>query len=189
MIAVFLGAALVNNLVLSRFLGVCPLLGTSRSIKTALGMSMAVMFVMVLSSAITFWVYNSLLVSFGLEYMYTIVFILIIASLVQAVEMFIKKKSQALHKALGVYLPLITTNCAVLGVAVLNIRQEGFTLLYAVIHGFGGAVGFSLALVLFASIREKVEGGEIPAPFRGFPIALVAAGLMSVVFLGFRGML
>ncbi|MCL2703999.1 MAG: electron transport complex subunit RsxA [Defluviitaleaceae bacterium] len=186
---VFVSAVLVNNFVLSRFLGICPFLGVSRKLETAVGMGLAVTFVMALSSAVTYIVYYGLLVRYELEYLYNIAFILIIASLVQLVEMFLKRSSPSLYKALGVYLPLITTNCAVLGVAVINIREEGFTLFHAVINGIGGAAGFTLALILFAGIRERIEFNSIPKAFRGFPIALIAAGLMSVVFLGFRGIL
>jgi electron transport complex protein RnfA len=170
-------------------LGVCPFLGVSKTLKTALGMGAAVTFVMVMSSAVTFVLYHAIFVVYQLEYLYIIAFILVIASLVQLVEMFIKKASRGLYKNLGVYLPLITTNCAVLGVAVLNIRQEGFTLLHAVVNAASAAAGFTLALVLFTCIRERIEHNDVPAAFRGFPIALISAGLMSVAFLGFRGIL
>ena len=186
---VFLGAVLVNNFVMSRFLGICPFLGVSKRLETAAGMGLAVTFVMALSSAVTYIVYYRLLVPFQLEYLYNIAFILIIASLVQLVEMFLKKSSPSLYRALGVYLPLITTNCAVLGVAVINIREEGFTLFHAVVNGTGGAAGFTLAIVLFAGIRERIEFCNIPKAFRGFPIALITAGLMSIAFMGFQGIL
>ena len=188
-LVIFFGAVFVNNFVMNRFLGICPLLGTSRKVETAFGMGMAVTFVMALSSAVTFTAYNYILVPMGLEYLYIVAFILIIASLVQLVEMFVKKSSPGLYRALGVYLPLITTNCAVLGAAVINIREEGFTLFDAIIQGTGAAIGFTLVIVLFAGIRERLELSNIPKPFQGFPIALIAAGLMSLAFLGFQGMM
>lgn len=186
---IFFGGVFVNNFVMSRFLGTCPFLGVSKKIETAAGMGIAVTFVMALASAVTFVVYKYLLVPFDIEYLYNIAFILIIASLVQLVEMFIKKSSPSLYNALGVYLPLITTNCAVLGVTVLNIREEGFNLLHAVVNGVAGALGFMLAIVLFAGIRERMEYSDIPKPFRDFPIALISTGLMAIAFLGFQGML
>jgi len=186
---IFLSAVLVNNFVLSRFLGICPFLGVSKRLETAVGMGLAVTFVMAFSSAVTFIVYHHLLIPYNLEYLYNIAFILLIASLVQLVEMFLKKFSPSLYRALGVYLPLITTNCAVLGVAVININEEGYTLFQSIINGIGGAVGFTLAIVLFACIREKLEFNNIPNAFKGFPIALITAGLMSIAFMGFGGML
>jgi electron transport complex protein RnfA len=185
---VFVSAVLVNNFVLNRFLGICPFLGVSRRVETALGMGLAVTFVMALASAATWIVYYTLLFPFDLEYLYNIAFILIIAALVQLVEMFIKKSSPTLYQALGIYLPLITTNCAVLGVAVLN-KESGYGFLTSVVNGVGAALGFGLAIVLFASIRERLERAEIPKPFRGFPIALITAGLMSIAFLGFSGLI
>lgn len=186
---IFLGAVLVNNFIFARFLGICPFLGVSRKLETAVGMGLAVTFVMGLASAVTFIVYHSLLVPLDLQYLYTIAFIAIIAGLVQLVEMFLKKSSPSLYQSLGVFLPLITTNCAVLGVAVINIREEGFTLLHAIVNGIGGAVGFTLAIALFAGIRERIEFNSIPKAFQGLPIALVTAGLMSIAFLGFQGLL
>ncbi len=188
LILVFISAALVNNFVLSRFLGICPFLGVSKKTETALGMGMAVTFVMALASAATYFVYYFVLVPMELEFLYTIAFILIIASLVQFVEMFIKKSSPTLYQALGVFLPLITTNCAVLGVAVININNE-YGFITSVVHAVGAAVGFTIAIVLFAGIRERMEHCDIPKAFRGLPITLIAAGLMSVAFLGFSGLI
>lgn len=186
---VFISAVLVNNFVLSRFLGICPFLGVSKKIETAVGMGMAVTFVMTLASAATFVVYNFVLAKMEITYLYNIAFILIIAFLVQLVEMYMKKASPTLYQALGIYLPLITTNCAVLGVTVLN--KENFTtdFLTSVVHGAGAAIGFTLAIVLFAGIREKMEHNNVPASFLGFPIALITAGLMSIAFLGFSGLI
>lgn len=188
-ILIFMSAVLVNNFVLSRFLGICPFLGVSKKVETAFGMGIAVTFVMALSSAATFVVYNFVLVPLNITYLYNIAFILIIASLVQLVEMYMKKSSPTLYQALGIYLPLITTNCAVLGVTVLN--KENFTnsFLLSVVHGTGAAIGFLLAIVLFAGIREKTERSNVPVSFLGFPIALVTAGLMSIAFLGFTGLI
>lgn len=187
-ILVFLAAVFVNNFVMSQFLGICPFLGVSKKIETALGMGVAVIFVMALASAVTSIVYTQLLVRFEIEYLYNIAFILIIAALVQLVEMFLKKSSPSLYSALGVYLPLITTNCAVLGVTVLNM-QNGYGFFMSVINGVGGAVGFCLSIVLFAGIRERIEHNSIPKAFQGFPIALMAAGLMSIAFFGFTGLI
>jgi len=185
---IFISAVLVNNFVLNRFLGICPFLGVSKRVETALGMGLAVTFVMTLASAVTFIVDHFILKPLDLEYLYNVAFILIIAALVQFVEMFIKKSSPTLYQALGIYLPLITTNCAVLGVTVLN-RVEQYSFIVSVIHGVGAAMGFTLAIVLFASIRERIEFNDIPEAFRGFPIALVTAGLMSIAFFGFIGMI
>ncbi|MDR1532455.1 MAG: electron transport complex subunit RsxA [Clostridiales bacterium] len=185
---IFISAVLVNNFVLNRFLGICPFLGVSKKVETAIGMGMAVTFVMALASAVTYVVNNFILIPLNLDYLYNIAFILIIAALVQFVEMFIKKSSPALYQALGIYLPLITTNCAVLGVTVLN-RSNGYNFIVSVVHGVGAALGFTLAIVLFASIRERYERNHIPKAFQGFPIALVTAGLMSIAFLGFTGMI
>jgi len=185
---VFIGAALVNNFIMARFLGICPFLGVSKRVETAAGMGLAVTFVIALASAATYMLYHYLLVPLKIEYMYNIAFILVIAALVQLVEMFMKKSSPTLHEALGVYLPLITTNCAVLGVTVINIT-ENYNLILSVANGVGGALGFTLVIVLFAGIRERLEYSNIPKAFRGFPIALVTAGLMSVAFLGFQGLL
>jgi len=178
----------VQNFITSRFLGCCPFLGVSKKIETAIGMGVAVTFVMALASAITYVIQYAVLNPMGLAYLQTIAFILVIAALVQFVEMVIHKSSPSLYEALGVYLPLITTNCAVLGVAVLNI-QEGYNFIETVFNGVAGALGFTLAIVLFAGIREQLEISDIPKSLEGFPIALVAAGLMSIAFLGFSGML
>ncbi|MBC8537808.1 electron transport complex subunit RsxA [Christensenellaceae bacterium NSJ-63] len=185
---ILLSSILVNNFVMSRFLGCCPFLGVSKKINTALGMGAAVTFVMSLASVITYLVQYFVLEPLGVAYLQTIAFILVIAALVQLVEMVIQKMSPSLYKALGVYLPLITTNCAVLGVAILNINEH-YNLLESLVNGFGGAVGFTLAIVLFAGIREKLEYSDIPQPLQGFPIALITAGLMSIAFLGFQGMI
>ena len=185
---IFIAAVLVNNFVMSRFLGICPFLGVSKKIETAAGMGIAVTFVIALSSAVTHIVYHTLLVRFGLEYLYSIAFILIIASLVQFVEMFMKKASPKLYRALGVYLPLITTNCAVLGVTVLNV-EANYDFISAVVNGTGAAIGFTLAIILFAGIRERTAKNNIPEAFKNFPIALITAGLMSIAFLGFAGLI
>lgn len=184
----FLGAIFVNNFIFSKFLGICPFLGVSKKVETAAGMGVAVIFVITLASAATWVVYNLVLVKLGLEYLYNIAFILIIASLVQFVEMFIKKSSPSLYQALGVYLPLITTNCAVLGVAVLNMDNK-YDFIQSIVNGVGAAIGFTLAIVLFAGVRERIAPNNIPKAFQGFPIALITAGLMSIAFLGFSGML
>lgn len=184
-----MSAVLVNNFVLSRFLGICPFLGVSKKVETALGMGIAVTFVMALASAATFIVYNFLLVPLKITYLYNIAFILIIACLVQLVEMYMKKSSPTLYQALGIYLPLITTNCAVLGVTVLNMENYTTDFLMSVVHGTGAAIGFMLAIVLFAGIREKMERNNVPPVFTGFPIALITAGLMSIAFLGFTGLI
>ncbi len=188
LLTIFLGAAFVNNFVLSRFLGICPFLGVSKKIETALGMGLAVTFVMVLASAVTFMAYNYILVPLDLIYLYNIAFILIIASLVQLVEMFIKKSSPTLYQSLGIFLPLITTNCAVLGVTVLN-KDANYTFIQSVVNGLGAAVGFTIAIVLFAGIRERIVRNDVPKSFRGFPIALISASLMAIAFLGFSGLL
>ncbi len=188
LLAIFLGAAFVNNFVLSKFLGICPFLGVSKKVETALGMGIAVTFVMTLASAVTFMVYNYILVPMDIIYLYNIAFILVIASLVQLVEMFIKKSSPTLYQSLGIFLPLITTNCAVLGVTVLN-KDAGYNFIESVVNGFGGAVGFTIAIVLFAGIRERIVKNDVPKSFRGFPIALISAGLMAIAFLGFSGLL
>ncbi|MBS6340294.1 MAG: electron transport complex subunit RsxA [Eubacterium limosum] len=178
----------VQNFILSKFLGICPFLGVSKQIETAVGMGIAVTFVMAMASAITYVVQYAILDPLGLGYLQTIAFILVIAALVQLVEMIIQKTSPSLYQALGVYLPLITTNCAVLGVALLNI-QYNYNFIETVFNGIAGALGFTLAIVLFAGIRERLELSDIPKPFEGFPIALVTAGLMAIAFLGFSGML
>ena len=179
-------AALVNNFVLSQFLGICPFLGVSKKVETAAGMGGAVLFVITISSAITSVLYNFLLVPNNLQYLNTIVFILVIAALVQFVEMVLKKVMPSLYKSLGVYLPLITTNCAVLGVALLSVQNE-YTILESVVNGVGASIGFFLAIVLMAGIREKLENSNIPEAFKGTPIVLITAGLMAIAFCGFGG--
>ncbi|MGI6538637.1 MAG: electron transport complex subunit RsxA [Caldicoprobacterales bacterium] len=185
---ILLSSILVNNFIMSRFLGICPFLGVSKRVSTAIGMGAAVTFVMALASVITYLAYYFILEPLEMQYMQTLAFILIIATLVQFVEMVIQKISPSLYQALGVYLPLITTNCAVLGVAILNI-EEGYDLFQTLVNGIGGALGFTLAIVLFAGIRERLELSDIPEPFKGFPIAMITAGLMSVAFLGFQGLI
>lgn len=185
-ISVIIAALFTENFVLVKFLGCCPFLGVSKKTETAMGMGMAVTFVMALASACTWAVNAFLLEPFSLEYLQTIVFILIIAGLVQFVEMFVRKSMPSLYSALGIYLPLITTNCAVLGVALLNV-QNGYGFLLSIVYGTFAALGFSLAIVLFSGIREFIEEKEVPAPFRGFPIALITAGLMAIAFTGFSG--
>ncbi|MBT9134621.1 MAG: Electron transport complex subunit RsxA [Firmicutes bacterium] len=185
---IFFSAILINNFVLIRFLGICPFLGISQKIETAVGMSLAVIFVMTVASLATWTVQTYLLLPYDLVYLRTIVFILVIAVLVQFVEMVIQKSSPTLYQALGVYLPLITTNCAVLGVTILNLN-EAYNLIEALVHGFAAAVGFGLAIVVFAGIRERLELAEIPEALQGFPIALIIAGLLSISFFGFQGLL
>ncbi|MGL4606898.1 MAG: electron transport complex subunit RsxA [Eubacteriaceae bacterium] len=187
LIFILISAIFVNNFVLSRFLGICPFLGVSKQVETATGMGVAVTFVMALASAITFVVQYSILDPLNLGYLQTIVFILVIATLVQLVEMIIQKMSPSLYQALGVYLPLITTNCAVLGVALLNIQYK-YNFIETIFHGVGAALGFTLAIVLFAGIRERLEISAVPKSLEGFPIALLTAGLMAIAFLGFSGM-
>ncbi|MDD3277447.1 MAG: electron transport complex subunit RsxA [Lachnospiraceae bacterium] len=182
-----IGAAMVNNVVLSQFLGLCPFLGVSKKMDTAAGMGGAVVFVLTLSSLCTSLIYRYLLIPIGMEYLQTIVFILVIAALVQLVEMFLKKMIPALYRALGVYLPLITTNCAVLGVAIINVQKE-YTVLQGVVNGFATAVGFTIAIVLMAGLREKMEHNDIPKAFQGMPIVLLTAMLMSIAFTGFSGL-
>lgn len=181
-----LGAILVENFIFSRFMGICPFMGVSEKPDTAIGMGFAVMFVMTLSSAATSLVYDYLLVRFELEFLSTIVFIVIIASLVQFIEMFLKKLVPSLYSALGIYLPLITTNCAVLGAALLNV-EEGRGFVESVVFGFAAAVGFTLALVIFAGVRARMKYTNTPKSFRGSPIALIAAGLIAMAFAGFSG--
>ena len=186
-LTILLSSILVNNFIMSRFLGCCPFLGVSKKIDSAIGMGLAVTFVMAIASAFTWIIQHAILDPLNIGYLQTIAFILVIAALVQLVEMFIKKISPSLYKSLGVYLPLITTNCAVLGVAVLNIT-EAYNLLESVINGIGGALGFTLSIVLFAGIREKIELANIAPNFECFPIALVSTCLMSVAFMGFSGL-
>ena len=186
LLSISLGAILVNNFILVQFLGICPFMGVSKKMDTAVGMGFAVIFVMGLSSALCYPV-NQLLVKLDLEFMQTVAFILVIAALVQFIEMFLKKSIPTLYEALGVYLPLITTNCAVLGVVQLNV-QEGYNFIESVVYGITGGVGFLLAIVLFASIRERLEFAKPPKAFEGFPIALITAGLMALSFMGFSGL-
>lgn len=182
--AVVIGAIFVNNVVLSQFLGICPFLGVSSKVDTSLGMGMAVTFVMALSSIVTWALQRYILVPFGIEYMQTIVFILVIAALVQMVEIVLKKVSPSLYQALGIFLPLITTNCAVLGVAIIAVQKD-FDLLTSVIYSVSIAIGFAIALVLFAGIRERLETEDVPQAMRGVPIALITAGLLAMAFMGF----
>ena len=188
LLIIAVGSALVNNVVLSQFLGLSPFLGVSKKIETAAGMGGAVVFVITIASFITGAIYQFILHPAGFEYLQTIVFILVIAALVQLVEMFLKKTMPALYKSLGVYLPLITTNCAVLGVALLNV-QNNYGILEGTVNGFATAVGFTISIVLMAGLREKIEYNDIPKPFRGMPIVLLTAGLMSIAFFGFSGMI
>ena len=187
LLAITLGAVLSNNFIFSQFLGICPFLGVSKKVDTAVGMGFAVTFVMGLASAITWLVNTFILIPFDLGYMQTVAFILVIASLVQFIEMFLQKSMPSLYTALGVYLPLITTNCAVLGVALLNI-QNNYNFISSVVYGITGGLGFLLAIVLFASIRERLVFADYPKSFEGFPIALVTAGLMALAFMGFSGL-
>ena len=185
--AVVIGAIFVNNVVLSQFLGICPFLGVSSKVDTSLGMGMAVTFVMALSSIVTWALQRYILVPFGIEYMQTIVFILVIAALVQMVEIVLKKVSPSLYQALGIFLPLITTNCAVLGVAIAMIQKE-YTLLQGVVFNVSTALGFGLALVIFAGLRERIEFEEAPKAFQGVPIALITASILAMAFMGFTGL-
>lgn len=185
-ILIFISAIFVNNIVLSQFLGICPFLGVSKKIQTSLGMGMAVAFVLTVATVVTFLLQKCVLDPLGLQYLQTIAFILIIASLVQMVEIILKKVSPALYQSLGIFLPLITTNCAVLGVAILVIQKD-FTLIESIVYAFSTAIGFALALVLFAGIREQLAYVNIPKGMRGMPIVLVAAGLLSLAFMGFSG--
>ena len=180
-------AIFVENVIFAKFLGICPFLGVSKKTDTAVGMGMAVTFVMAISSALTYLAYTYLLVPFNIEYLQTITFILIIASLVQLVEMAIQKLSPALYEALGIYLPLITTNCAVLGAAILNI-QNGYDFIGSIIYGASVALGFTLAIVLFSGVRERLNDSDIPSFMKGTPIALVSAGLIAMAFLGFQNL-
>ena len=187
LVLLFLSIVLVNNVITSQFLGICPFLGVSKKVDTAVGMGVAVTFVLTLASVITYFI-QMLLVKTGTEYLQTIAFILVIASIVQFVEMVIKKMSPSLYQALGVFLPLITTNCAVLGLAIVNI-DKGYNLIETIINGCGAGIGFTLAIVIFAGIRERLELSDIPEAFKGFPITLISAGLMSIAFLGFTGLI
>ena len=187
-IALALGAILIENFIFSQFLGICPFMGVSKKVDTALGMGVAVIFVMTVASIFCYIVNEFLLVPLNLEFMQTVAYILVIASLVQFVEMFLQKMIPSLYQALGIYLPLITTNCAVLGVALLN-TQNGYNFLGSVVYGFTGGIGFLVAIVLFASVRERMDStSECPKAFEGFPIALIAAGLIALAFMGFSGL-
>ena len=187
LLAITLGAVLANNFIFSQFLGICPFLGVSKKVDTAVGMGLAVTFVMGLASAVCFAVNNFVLIPLGLGYMQTVAFILVIAALVQFIEMFLQKSMPSLYTALGVYLPLITTNCAVLGVVLLNV-QNNYNFISSVVYGITGGIGFLVAIVLFASIREKLVFADYPKAFEGFPIALITGGLMALAFMGFSGL-
>ena len=183
-----IGSALVNNVVLSQFLGLCPFLGVSKKVETSAGMGAAVIFVITIASAVTSLVYTGILVNLHLEYLQTIVFILVIAALVQFVEMFLKKSMPSLYEALGVYLPLITTNCAVLGVALTNVTKS-YNFVQSVVNGIGISVGFTIAIVMLAGVREKIEHNDVPYSFQGSPIVLITSGLMAIAFFGFSGLI
>ena len=187
LLGILLSAILTENFILVKFYGICPFMGVSKKTDTAIGMGMAVTFVMAIAAAACWAVNELILVNLGLEYMQTVAFILVIAAIVQVVEMFLKKAVPALYKALGVYLPLITTNCAVLGVALVNV-QQGYDFLQSVLNGAAGGVGFTVAIVLFASIRERTDRSDCPESFKGFPLALIAAGLLALAFMGFSGL-
>ena len=187
LILIIVTAALINNVVLSQFLGICSFLGVSKQMKASASLGLAVIFVITIASAVASLLYDFVLKPLGLDFMKTIVFILVIAALVQIVEMFLKKTSPAIYKALGIYLPLITTNCAVLGVALTNV-QDGYNFIESVLSGFGTAVGYTIAIVLLASIRTRIREEDIPAPLRGAPIVLISAALMSIAFMGFSGL-
>ena len=188
LLILLIGSSLVSNVVLSQFLGLCPFLGVSKKVKTAASMGVAVIFVITLASAVAGLIYKFILVPLGIEYLQTIVFILVIAALVQFVEMFLKKNSQGLYQALGVYLPLITTNCAVLGVALTNVQKE-YGILTGIVNGFGTALGFTIAIIILAGIREKTAYNDVPESFKGMPMVLLTAGLMAIAFCGFSGLL
>ncbi len=184
---IIIGTVLVNNIVLVQFLGLCPFMGVSRQLDGAIGMGLATTFVLTLASILSYLIHHYLLVPFEVQYLRTLAFILIIASVVQGIEMVLRQTSPLLHQVLGVYLPLITSNCAVLGVALLNI-QRGHSLIESALFGFSAALGFTLVMVLFASIRERLAGADVPEPFQGPAIALITAGLMAVAFMGFTGL-
>lgn len=188
LLIILIGSSLVSNVVLSQFLGLCPFLGVSKKTNTAAGMGVAVIFVITLASAVAGLMYKFILVPLHIEYLQTICFILVIAALVQFVEMFLKKAIPSLYEALGVYLPLITTNCAVLGVALTNVQKE-YGILTGVVNGFATAVGFTISIIILAGIREKIEHNDVPESFKGMPIVLLTAGLMAIAFCGFSGLL
>lgn len=185
-LSIFIAAIFVNNIVLSQFLGICPFLGVSKKTSTALGMGLAVMFVMTLSSIVTYLIYHNFIIKYGLEFMTTVVFILVIASVVQIVEIILRKVSPALYQALGIFLPLITTNCAVLGIALLTV-QKNMGLTQSIAYSLANAMGFTLAIVLFAGMRERLAKSKLPQALQGTPIALITAGLLSMAFMGFSG--
>lgn len=187
LVSLFITSFIVNNIIFSQFLGICPFLGVSKKIDTAAGMGIAVIFVITLASIITYILQKLILDNLGLQYLQTIVFILIIAALVQFVEMFLKKSAPGLYQALGIYLPLITTNCAVLGVAIINITKD-YNFIEAMVNSVGTSLGFMLAIVLFAGVRDKVDNADLPESLKGSSISLIAAGLMSIAFLGFSGL-
>ena len=188
LLMIAIGSAIVNNVVLSQFLGLCPFLGVSKKTKTALGMGSAIIFVITLASFVAALIYKFILQPLDVTYLKTIVFILVIAALVQFVEMFLKKFMVSLYESLGVYLPLITTNCAVLGVALTNV-QKSYGILESVVNGLATAIGFTISIVILAGLREKMEYNDVPKPFKGMPIVLVTAGLMAIAFCGFSGLL
>ena len=188
LLLIAIGSALVNNVVLSQFLGLCPFLGVSKKVETSAGMGVAVIFVITIASAVASLIYDHILVAFHMEYLQTIVFILVIAALVQFVEMFLKKNMVSLYQSLGVYLPLITTNCAVLGVALTNV-QKSYSFVESVVNGIGISVGFTIAIILLAGVRERIEHNDVPYNFQGSPIVLITAGLMSIAFFGFSGLI
>ena len=188
LLLIAIGSALVNNVVLSQFLGLCPFLGVSKKVETSAGMGAAVIFVITIASAVASLIYDNILVRFGMEYLQTIVFILVIAALVQFVEMFLKKNMVSLYQSLGVYLPLITTNCAVLGVALTNV-QKSYNFIESAVNGIGISVGFTIAIILLAGVRERIEHNDVPYNFQGSPIVLITAGLMSIAFFGFSGLI
>lgn len=188
LLLIAIGSALVNNVVLSQFLGLCPFLGVSRKVKTSAGMGVAVIFVITIAAFVTSVIYRGILMELHLEFLQTIVFILVIAALVQFVEMFLKKSMPSLYEALGVYLPLITTNCAVLGVALANV-QKGYGILESVINGVGISVGFTIAIIMLAGVRERIEYNDVPSSFKGSPIVLITSGLMAIAFFGFSGLI
>ena len=187
LILLFFSIVLVNNVITSQFLGICPFLGVSKKVDTSIGMGIAVTFVLTLASIITYFI-QKLLVLMNIDFLQTIAFILVIASIVQFVEMVIQKMSPSLYQALGVFLPLITTNCAVLGIALVNV-ENGYNLIETIVNGFGAGIGFTVSIVLFAGIRERLELADIPESFKGFPITLISASLMSIAFLGFTGLI
>ena len=187
LILIIVSSALINNVVLNQFLGICSFLGVSKQMKASASLGVAVTFVITIASAVASLLYDFVLKPLGMDFMKTIIFILVIAALVQIVEMFLKKKSHAIYRALGIYLPLITTNCAVLGVALTNV-QDGYNFIESVLSGFGTAVGYTIAIVLLAGIRSRISEEDIPAPLRGAPIVLISAALMSIAFMGFSGL-